>query len=98
LADDRGFDFLSEVRRGIGHWYAERHATDRDYPGPDAAVEITITPPLLVKCHGGPTSAASSTLNLGIQYWTSRGIAVLDVNYGGSSGFGRAHRDRLQAS
>jgi dipeptidyl aminopeptidase/acylaminoacyl peptidase len=52
-------------------------------------------PPLLVRCHGGPTSAASSTLNLGIQYWTSRGIAVLDVNYGGSTGYGREYRDRL---
>jgi dienelactone hydrolase len=53
-------------------------------------------PPLLVKCHGGPTSSASSTLNLGIQFWTSRGIAVLDVNYGGSTGFGREYRERLK--
>ena len=61
-----------------------------DYAGVDGE-----RPPLLVKCHGGPTSAASSTLNLSIQFWTSRGIAVLDVNYRGSSGFGRAYRDRL---
>jgi dipeptidyl aminopeptidase/acylaminoacyl peptidase len=52
-------------------------------------------PPLLVKSHGGPTSAATTTLNFGIQYWTSRGIAVLDVNYGGSTGYGRAYRRRL---
>ncbi len=52
-------------------------------------------PPLLVKSHGGPTSAAASALSLNIQYWTSRGIAVLDVNYGGSSGFGRDYRERL---
>jgi hypothetical protein len=44
LAEERGFDFLSEVRRGIGHWYAEHHAHDRDHIGPDAAVEISITP------------------------------------------------------
>jgi dipeptidyl aminopeptidase/acylaminoacyl peptidase len=55
-------------------------------------------PPLLVRSHGGPTSASASTLRLEIQYWTSRGIAVLDVNYGGSTGFGRAYRQRLQGT
>src|SRR5258706_11316882 len=55
-------------------------------------------PPLLVKCHGGPTGAASSALNLSTEFWTSRGIAVLDVNYGGSTGFGRAYRERLNGN
>jgi dipeptidyl aminopeptidase/acylaminoacyl peptidase len=63
---------------------------------PDYAPGAEERSPLVVKCHGGPTSAASSTLNLGVQYWTSRGIAVLDVNYRGSTGFGRTYRDRLQ--
>jgi hypothetical protein len=44
LAEDRGRDFLAEVRRGIGHWYAEHHASDRNRLGPDALVEIVITP------------------------------------------------------
>jgi dipeptidyl aminopeptidase/acylaminoacyl peptidase len=64
---------------------------NRDYAAPEGE-----KPPLLVKSHGGPTSAATTTLALGIQYWTSRGIGVLDVNYGGSTGYGREYRQRLK--
>ena len=52
-------------------------------------------PPLIVQSHGGPTSQAGTYLDLAIQYWTSRGFAFLDVNYGGSSGYGREYRKRL---
>ena len=51
--------------------------------------------PLLVKSHSGPTGMARTGLSLGIQFWTSRGWGVVDVNYGGSTGFGRAYRERL---
>ena len=53
-------------------------------------------PPLMVLSHGGPTGAARSSLDLGIQYWTTRGIAVVDVNYGGSTGYGTAFRNLLR--
>ncbi len=52
-------------------------------------------PPLVVHCHGGPTGHAGPTYPFEYQYWTSRGVAIVDVNYGGSSGYGRAYRQRL---
>jgi dipeptidyl aminopeptidase/acylaminoacyl peptidase len=67
---------------------------------PPANADITpepgTKPPLMVISHGGPTGMASNTLKLATQFWTSRGFAVLDVNYGGSSGFGREYRDALK--
>jgi dipeptidyl aminopeptidase/acylaminoacyl peptidase len=69
-------------------YYAPRH--------PQLTGTAGERPPLLVVCHGGPTAATYGKLNLEIQYWTSRGFAVVDVNYGGSAGYGRAYRNRLQ--
>jgi len=64
--------------------------TNRDFRGPAGE-----RPPLIVKIHGGPTSQARLGLNLKIQYWTSRGFMVLDVNYRGSTGFGTEYRRKL---
>ena len=95
--DPRIADYLSKVESVEFPTTGGTTAFGLFYPphNPDYAPPAGEKPPLLVKVHGGPTSAASSTLNLNTQYWTSRGIAVLDVNYGGSTGFGRAYRDRL---
>lgn len=71
-----------------GFFYAPRN---QDYDAP-----ADERPPLLVISHGGPTAATTTVLRLSIQYWTSRGIAVLDMNYGGSTGYGRAYRERLR--
>jgi dipeptidyl aminopeptidase/acylaminoacyl peptidase len=66
---------------------------NKDFAAPDGE-----RPPLLVEIHGGPTAATSPVFSLGILYWTSRGIGVLDVNYGGSTGYGREYRDRLKGN
>ncbi len=71
-------------------YYAPKHA---DVEGPTDEL-----PPLIVMSHGGPTSHVSRSFNLSIQFWTSRGIAVVDVNYGGSTGYGRKYRQLLNGN
>ena len=80
--------FASDGQDVHAFYYAPRNP---EYVAP--AGEL---PPLLVVSHGGPTAASGDVLDARLQFWTSRGFAVLDVNYGGSTGFGRAYRDRLK--
>jgi dipeptidyl aminopeptidase/acylaminoacyl peptidase len=74
---------------------AVAHALHYPPTHPSATAPAGAAPPLLVLSHGGPTSAARPQLNLGIQFWTSRGFAVVDVDYRGSTGYGRAYRQAL---
>ncbi|MDH5649591.1 MAG: prolyl oligopeptidase family serine peptidase [Gammaproteobacteria bacterium] len=78
---------VNDNQLAYGFYYAP---ANKDYMGASGSL-----PPLIVRTHGGPTAAAISTFNPKIQYWTSRGYAVLDVNYAGSTGYGRRYRDRL---
>jgi dipeptidyl aminopeptidase/acylaminoacyl peptidase len=82
---------LTEFPSGKGNAYAWYYAP----LNPAFTAPAEELPPLIVKTHGGPTAAASSALDLRIQFWTSRGYAVLDVDYGGSTGYGREYRNRL---
>ncbi len=80
------FWFIGSNQENVHAWY---------YPPLNRQI---LLPPLLVKSHSGPTGMARCGLDLEVQFWTSRGWAVVDVNYGGSSGFGRRYRDRLRGN
>ena len=89
---------IGAISRGESFWFdgAEGRRTHAwYYPPLDGAHRDA---PLLVKSHSGPSSMARRGLSLGIQFWTTRGWGVVDVNYGGSTGFGRAYRERLIGS
>ena len=79
--------FPSTAGEAHAFYYAPRN--------PGFTAPTSERPPLIVISHGGPTGATGSAYSSGIQFWTTRGFAVLDVNYGGSSGYGRAYRERL---
>ncbi len=89
LSTGRPIDFPSAAgRRAFAFFYPPKND--------DARAPAGSGPPLIVKSHGGPTSAAEHVYDPGVQFWTSRGFAVVDVNYGGSTGYGRAYRESLR--
>jgi dipeptidyl aminopeptidase/acylaminoacyl peptidase len=96
LSPDRGYTSISEAIEFPTEGNKTAHAfyyppTNRDFRGPAGEA-----PPLLVLIHGGPTSATAAQFRLTTQFWTSRGFGVCDVNYGGSTGYGREYRNRLR--
>jgi dipeptidyl aminopeptidase/acylaminoacyl peptidase len=91
LSEARQIEFPTEDGlTAFAHFYAPRNAA---FDGPEDE-----RPPLIVISHGGPTSESTPTFSPEIQFWTSRGFGVVDVNYGGSTGFGRAYRERLNGT
>ncbi len=91
VSTPRAFSFDSEGGRQANAFFFP--PTSATTAAPDEEL-----PPLIVLSHGGPTGSARSSLDLAIQYWTSRGIAVVDVNYGGSTGYGTEYRNLLRGS
>ncbi len=87
LSVPTAIEFPSKAGNAHAWFYPPTHPT---HQGPSGT-----KPPLIVTIHGGPTSVSKATLNLSRQYWTSRGFALVDVNYGGSTSYGRAYRERL---
>ncbi|HEY6567255.1 MAG TPA: S9 family peptidase [Actinomycetota bacterium] len=91
LSSPRQIEFPTDGERtAFAHFYAPANA---DHVAPDGAL-----PPVIVMSHGGPTGESTPAFDLETQFWTSRGFAVVDVNYGGSSGFGREYRQRLNGT
>jgi dipeptidyl aminopeptidase/acylaminoacyl peptidase len=84
----RRVSWTSEGREVHGYFYPPVNAECRAPAG--------TLPPMITLSHGGPTGFAAPDFKIGYQFWTSRGFAILDVNYGGSTGFGREYRDRLK--
>jgi dipeptidyl aminopeptidase/acylaminoacyl peptidase len=88
LSAPRPIEFRTEQgRTAHAMYYAPRN---RDFEPP-----VGEKPPLIVHVHGGPTASGAPSYPFEYQYWTSRGLAFVDVNYGGSAGYGRAYRERL---
>lgn len=89
------------ISSGIDLWFKNKHRQSvQAYYYPPVKLEerppyLGDPPPLIVKAHGGPTRQVDQSFNPKIQFWTSRGFAVIDVNYSGSTGFGRSYRERL---
>jgi dipeptidyl aminopeptidase/acylaminoacyl peptidase len=87
VSEPEAISFPTEAGPAHAFFYAPRNPGFTAPPGE--------RPPLIVMSHGGPTGSTSTAFSPGIQFWTTRGFAVLDVNYGGSTGYGRAYRERL---